>query len=163
MNERASIRGLINFELKSIRPILAWSKADAAMICTSAYKFKPRYHVSTILPSILIFPLILIFHPLSRNKRNSRIIFISPVSLRYFCQSYFLAVKRCCLVGVHRRSDTTNINSCRRCRSTRYLLIFFPFFFLLFFLVRFVSFAIPSIECEKKKRERKRKELRKLT
>lgn len=106
MNERASIRGLINFELKSIRPILAWSKADAAMICTSAYKFKPRYHVSTILPSILIFPLILIFHPLSRNKRNSRIIFISPVSLRYFCQSYFLAVKRCCLVGVHRRSDT---------------------------------------------------------
>lgn len=32
-----SIRGLINFELKSIWPILASSKADAAMICTSAY------------------------------------------------------------------------------------------------------------------------------
>lgn len=159
MNERASIRGLINFELKSIRPILAWSKADAAMICTSAYKFKPRYHVSTILPSILIFPLILIISPIvPKQKKLAYYIYIARV-VTIFLSKLFSG----CLVGVHRRSDTTNINSCRRCRSTRYLLIFFPFFFLLFFLVRFVSFAIPSIECEKKKRERKRKELRKLT
>lgn len=112
-----SIRGLINFELKSIRPILASSKADAAMICTSAYL--SRYHVSPILltPSwILIFPLILIFHPLSRNKRKSYYIF--PVSLRdIFRQSYFLAVKGCCLCQCS-PMFVQCINSCRRCPRT---------------------------------------------
>lgn len=140
-----SIRGLINFELKSIWPILTSSKADAAMICTSAYL--SRYHVSPILPPwILIFPLILIFHPLSRNKRKSYYIF--PVSLRdIFRQSYFLAVKGCCLCQCS-PMFVQCINSCRRCPRTC-AVCWWHFF-------RFVSRNSKYLERDRKKKRKKK-------
>lgn len=88
-----SIRGLINFELKSIRPILASSKADAAMICTSAYL--SRYHVSPILPPLLdinisidtyISPIV--------PKQKKVVLYFPRVVTRYFPSKLFSGCQR---------------------------------------------------------------------
>lgn len=88
-----SIRGLINFELKSIRPILASSKADAAMICTSAYL--SRYRVSPILPPPLdinisidtyISPIV--------PKQKKVVLYFPRVVTRYFPSKLFSGCQR---------------------------------------------------------------------
>lgn len=107
-----SIRGLINFELKSIWPILASSKADAAMICTSAYLSRDI----TYLP----------FSPLDINisidtyispivpKQKKVVLYFSP--LRYFLPKLFSGCQR--VLPMSMFTVVERINFCRRCPCT---------------------------------------------
>lgn len=87
-----SIRGLINFELKSIWPILASSKADAAMICTSAYL--SRYHVSPILPLLDINISIDTYISPIVPKQKKVVLYFPRVVTRYFPSKLFSGCQR---------------------------------------------------------------------